>query len=903
MPLIAGTRLGPYEILAPVGVGGMGEVYRARDTRLGRTVAIKVLPPDLAHSPELRQRFEQEARSIAKLSHPHICALHDVGHQSGIDFLVLEYLEGETLEHRLQKGRLRADQIVQYAIEIADALDKAHRKGITHRDLKPGNIMLTKGGAKLLDFGLAKLRTQRISGGPVLAEMPTEDCKLTAEGTLVGTLHYMAPEQLEGNDADARTDIFALGALIYEMATGLQAFSGKSKASVIASILTSEPPPISASQPLNPAALNRLVKKCLAKDPEERWQSAGDLASELRWISETASQVELPNLARKKRNIREAVAWTLVAVFAVAAALLASRSFRPAFAPLNTLRFDFPLATTEYRDAGSLQVSPDGTRVAFRASSSDSKQVLWLRSLSTGATKQLAGTENVDSLPVWSPDSRFLAFTVRGELKKIDVATGALEVLCNADSVFAWSPNGTILIQGKGRHALDRVSQEGGFPTPVTQLDINRKELVHNFPIFLPDGRHFLYTAARGENRAQDGEIYAGDLESKKLKLVLKAKSRVLYAPPGYLLYSQDNDLVAVPFDAPKLEVTGRVGRVVRDISFDNQSGFVAASVSQTGVLVYMTSSTPTVQLTWFDRSGKQLGTVADAAAQGSPRLSPDGQKVAVEKREGPAQTFSILVYDLAHGGLESRITEELGVALHGPFGGPAWSPQGDRIGYSALRDGNYGIYWRSLTTGRETLVTRSPERKYVEDWSPDGRYLTFTVAQTGNPPLRDLIQIYAVSVDADHEPILLGSQEYPNFSGSISPDGHWLAYASDETGSGFPRSEIYVRPFLTAGEKHRISRAGGIEPRWRRDGKELYYISSDLYIMAIPVTTGPKFQYGEPQRLFRPNLNPYERFLGEDYDVSRDGKRFLVTVPGQEKATSLATIVVNWTADLKSTR
>ena len=506
MPLSAGTKLGPYEVLSAIGAGGMGEVYKARDTRLDRTVAIKVLPTHLADRSELRERFEREAKTIASLNHPHICTLYDTGHQGEIDFLVMEYIEGETLAQRLQKGSLPIQQVLQYAIEIADALDKAHRKGITHRDLKPGNIMLTKSGTKLLDFGLAKLKQEAAPAIPD-SQLPTMKSAITGEGTILGTLQYMAPEQVEAKEVDARTDIFAFGAVVYEMATGKKAFEGKTSASVMAKILEAEPPSMASLQPLTPSALDRVVKKCLSKEPERRWQAASDVCDELKWIAEGGSQAGLPAPPVAQRRSRERLAWSVAVVLLVAAlALGAFEYLQRAPQGAQTMRFFVsPPETRSLAEAGTvtsgstapLSVSPDGRRIAFVAGSPDGKYILWVRSLDTLTAQALAGTEGASS-PFWSPDGTTLGFFAGGKLKKIDISGGPATTLCDApeNRGGTWSRDGVIVFNPGNRTVLQKVSASGGVPTAATVL--GQGEVGHYRPSFLPDGRHFLYRGAAG---------------------------------------------------------------------------------------------------------------------------------------------------------------------------------------------------------------------------------------------------------------------------------------------------------------------------------------------------------------------------------------------------------------------
>ena len=631
MMLATGAKLGPYEITGAIGAGGMGEVYRARDMRLDRIVAIKVLPAHLAGRAELRERFDREAKTIASLNHPHICTLYDTGHQDEIDFLVMEYLEGETLAQRLQKGALPIQQVLQYAIEISDALDKAHRKGITHRDLKPGNIMLTKSGTKLLDFGLAKLAQEAVPATPE-SQLPTMKSGITGEGTILGTLQYMAPEQVEAKEVDARTDIFAFGAVVYEMATGKKAFEGKTQASLIAKILEIDPPPISSLQPMTPPALDRVVKKCLAKEPEKRWQAASDVCDELKWIAEGGSQTGMPapiSASRKSALGDGRLAWIVAAVFFLAASALGYFVYsRPAPQQAHAVRFTlFPpdkwsLAGTGAVTTGAtapVMISPDGQRVAFVAISAEGKSLLWVRSLDTLTAQSFAGTEGA-SAPFWSPDSRSLAFFAGGKLKKIDVSGGPPITLCDApdNRGGTWNRDGLILFAPTNTSVLQKVSASGGVPAPATVL--GQGELGQIRPSFLPDGRHFLYSTI-APRPGLGGPIYLGSLDSAERKVLFNANSaNALYAQ-GYLLFLRETTLIAQPFDARRLVLTGDafpIAERIRTSTSTQPYGYFSAS--ENGALVYQTGAeTANSQLLWFDRTGKQIGALGDPAALQRP--------------------------------------------------------------------------------------------------------------------------------------------------------------------------------------------------------------------------------------------------------------------------------------------
>ncbi|HET9794774.1 MAG TPA: protein kinase, partial [Thermoanaerobaculia bacterium] len=594
MTLPSGMRLGPYEIVSPLGAGGMGEVYKARDTRLGRDVAIKVLPAHLTDDPDVKARFEREAKSISQLTHPHICTLYDVGSEGGVEYLVMELLEGQTLADRIEKGPLPTDQVLKFGVEIADALDRAHRAGIVHRDLKPGNVMLTKSGVKLLDFGLAKAVTSS-GAASELSSLPTQAASrpLTEKGTVMGTFQYMAPEQLEGKDADARSDIFAFGCVLYEMATGKRAFTGATQASLVSAILRDDPKPISAVVPLAPAALDRLVRSCLAKDPEDRWQNARDVRNELTWIAQGGSQagaavpVAVPAPRRRRR---ERLAWgaAIAGAAAAAVAIAAARRLGNRITELERPTIASIVAPQKTAVRG-VALSPDGRRLVFVARDSSGASLLWIRSLSSLTVQPLSGTEN-SSFPFWSPDSRVIGFFADGKLKRIDASGGPPQVICDAPEARggSWSPNGVILFAPAVDGPIFRVSASGGAPSLVTKLDRARGESSHRFPFFLPDGRHFLYLVA---NFGAPGDfpgmgIYARSLASEKEQRVSPAHSAMAFTPSssggreGSLVFWKDGNLFAQPFDTKALRVTGESSPIVEDVQYFPQTQSALFSVS-----------------------------------------------------------------------------------------------------------------------------------------------------------------------------------------------------------------------------------------------------------------------------------------------------------------------------------
>lgn len=892
MTLAAGTRLGPYEILTPLGAGGMGEVYRAQDTRLDRSVAIKVLPPHPSDDPARRQRFEREARALSSLSHPHICTLYDIGHESGVDFLVMELLEGESLATRLEKGPLATQEVLRYGIEIADALDKAHRRGVIHRDLKPGNVVLTKLGAKLLDFGLAKASTNVVAAAvsQVTASAALSQ-PLTAEGTIVGTLHYMAPEQLEGKEVDARSDIFAFGAMLYEMATGRKAFDGKSQATVIAAILSFEPAPISTLQPLTPPVLDRIVKACLAKDPDARFQTAHDLKLQLQWMAEGGSQVGVPSQVSSRRKNRERLAWALVGASTIAALILAVSVIKPTPRKTEqTVRFSVhaPEQTNFGGFGGFVSLSPDGRRLAFVASVPRTAQgagradQLWVRALNNLSAQPLEGTEDA-RFPFWSPDSRFLAFFAGGKLKKIDASGGFPQTLCDAPLGLGgtWNREGVIVFTPKDASSLYRMSASGGVATQLTTLDRSRRELVHLWPHFLPDGRHFLYLA--WTEQPEDRWISIGTLDSKETKHLLNVNSNAVYVEQGYLLFDRDNTLMARAFDAKNLRFTAEPIPIGEHVGTNERGGLGFFSASQRGVLAYHSETSVDVQMAWFDRDGKQQGTVGEPGDYSNPALSPDGMKVAVGLRDKKLNTRDLWLFDLRRGGA-SRLTGDPADDLD-----PTWSPDGARIVFTSDRKGHRDIYQKLANgLGAEEVLLESQGNKNVNDISPDGRYLVY---DTGGAA-QSATGLWVLPLFGERKPFPLLPTKFAQRSSQFSPDGRYVAYSSNESG----REEVYVQTFPEARGRWQVSTAGGAAPKWRHDGKELFYLAGEK-LMAVEVKTArSQLEAGIPKTLFDLNIGTTNR---NSYVVTPDGQRFLAIVRVEKGTTTPITLVVNWAAEL----
>ncbi|HVE65412.1 MAG TPA: protein kinase, partial [Thermoanaerobaculia bacterium] len=842
-------------------------------------MAVKVLPSRLAASAESRQRFEREARTISQLSHPHICALYDVGREGETEYLVMEYLEGETLSDRLLKGPLAFEQVLRYGVEIADALDKAHRSGVVHRDLKPGNVMLTKSGVKLLDFGLAKAiaPTGRSSGADLTALPTQHGTNLTQEGTILGTFQYMAPEQLEGKEADARTDIFAFGTVLYEMATGRKAFSGASQASLISSIMGSEPAPISAVSPMTPPAFDRVVRTCLAKDPEDRWQTAHDVGVQLKWIAEGGSAAGVPAPVVAQRKTRERLAWGTAALLAlIAAAAIAGYLRAPKALPVVRASVPPPPGTTFDPIDGPVVISPDGRRLAFIATDTEGDSSIWVRSLDSEHAQKLEGTRDSYD-PFWSPDGRFVGYGGEGGLFKLEVPGGPPQKI--ADMVdgrgCAWDRENGILFTKSGASPLFRVSASGGPVQQVTRLDKSRGETGHWRPQFLPDGKHFLYLA-RCEP-AQNSGIYVGSLESKETKRVADVDVAASFAQPGYLLFVRGKVLMAQPFDPSAPAVTGEAVVVGRDVQYVQTWGSAAFAASETGVLAYQGASPAARQLAWFDRSGKRISTLGpDAEYDDDPRISPEGSRVAIIRIDPAARSADIWIVDVTRG-IGTRFTFDAAREAE-----PVWSSDGQRLFYSSNKEGIGNIYEKDASgAGPEKLVLKSDLWKVPFDASPDGRWLLFGFRD----PKTDS-DVWLLSLSGDRKATPLLATPFQEYAARFSPDGRWLAYTSNETG----REEVFVVPFPLTGQKWQVSTSGGNSPRWTSGGRELVYFEMPDKRKVVEIRTEPTFQASVSKDLFTTPRT-------WDSDVARDGQRFLFNTPAGEVAPNPMTIVLNWTA------
>jgi Tol biopolymer transport system component len=846
MALAPSTRLGPYEILSSIGAGGMGEVYRARDKRLDRTIAVKVLAPNLSGDPEYRQRFEREARAVAALSHPHICSVYDIGTHDGVDYLVMEYLEGENLAARIAKGPLPIEEALRYAMQIADALDQAHRHGVVHRDLKPSNVMLTKTGAKLLDFGLAKLYEPRETAPGNLTAPLTATTPLTGQGLIVGTLQYMAPEQLEGRESDARTDIFSFGLVLYEMIAGKRAFEARSQAALISSIMTTDAPPLSSLNSAVPPAIDHVVLTCIAKDPDARWQTARDVLLELQWAAQAGSRagVPAPVVARRKRQ--NLALWLALAASLSAALLLAWLHFseRPA-PPQPAVRF----AIHTPAEAGFLAgvdipvISPDGSRLVFTASRRAGGRVLWYQPLDALEARPIPGTET-GILPFWSPDSHSIAFYSEGDkkLKRVDVSGGAPFALCaigNGSASGAWLPDGTVIFFDEMK--LMRVPAAGGEPKPLFGPDVPAPKMAQLWPRALPDGKHILFLAV-GQDRSKEG-IYAADLASGQTRLVLPVRTLFEFSPAGYILYSRQQALMAQRFDVSTLAVKGDLLPVVDQAGEFNSTWGALASASANGTLVYSRPVNRTSQLHWYSRDGKQLGSVPGARNYNQLLISPDGRRVAVELlATDQSGNRSLWLLELSTGIL-SLFTPSPDAS----YSDAVWSLDSRDLIYSSSKAGKPAILRKSVGAGTEQVVLSPDAPLYTEESLRDGSILA--VNQNG----KNIVRISP----SGGKPETIFHTDFESDEPHVSPDGRWIAYTCNESGQW----EIYVAAFPSFGNRRQASNAGGMAPVWRADGKELFYLTPDGKLMSVAFKGGSQPETSIPTELFQTRLRADARY------------------------------------------
>ncbi|HEY6930098.1 MAG TPA: protein kinase [Thermoanaerobaculia bacterium] len=889
MTLLAGSKLGPYEILAPLGAGGMGEVYRARDPRLGRDVAIKVLPASFSSDPERLHRFEQEARSASALNHPGIVTIYEIGQANSFSYIAMELVQGRTLREVIAEGAIPTKRLLSLAAQFADALARAHEARIVHRDLKPENLMVTRDGfVKILDFGLAKLALPE-SGE--FSNLPTLAKPETVPGVVLGTVGYMSPEQASGKSVDFQSDQFSLGSILYEMATGRRAFSRGTTAESLAAIIREEPEPVESLAPASPVALRWVIERCLAKDPEERYASTRDLARDLAHLRDHLSEVSgqtAPSLVgpRKRWTVPVLMITTLAAI---AVAVWSALSHKPQPSG-RAVKFAVPIpAGTTYAPgevSRGFSVSPDGTRLVIEAFSKGRRH-LYVRRLDAEEAVELEGSVDATA-PFWSQDSRFIAFYADGKLKKVPAEGGRPEELCDALLPFigTWSSSGTILFTRLDPPGIFRVSDRGGKATRIVSPLVS-STAPPIWPYFLPDGRRFLYLGER------EGRVYRGErevrgdeggglrlaaLDSSEERFIAPMQSRFEYAAPGFILYVRESALFAQSFDVREMKLLDEPRLLVPNVHYFYGPRHAAFSASQTGVLAYQIAKRPS-RLAWFGRDGKEAGQLSEPSVVGGLRISPDGSRAAVDVENPTTGTSDIWVFELA-GGVSTRLHSDPVDEIM-----PVWSADGSRVLYRSDRRGPPDIYEIGVGgPGSEKPVLELPGVQQPEDISRDGKLLAYLEGVTTT-------NIWMFPLDGQRKPWVWAPTRFSQSSARFSPDGRWLAYESDETGD----PEVYVALTDGAGEKRRISPAGGRLPRWRRDGKELFYIATGNSVMAVAVSSGSGWQSATPSMLFRKDNEI------ENWDVAPDGSRFLIRAPLEKVRESPLRVIVNWPALLKS--
>ncbi len=884
MTLAAGSKLGPYEILGQIGAGGMGEVYRAKDPRLGREVAIKVLPPSFSQDADRLRRFEQEAKAAGVLNHPNITAVYDIGSHDDAPYVVQELLEGETLRAELAVGPLSPNKATEYALQITQGLAAAHDKGIVHRDLKPENLFVTKDGrVKILDFGLAKLT--EVAPSVQATNLPTAAAS-TEPGLVMGTLGYMSPEQVKGKPADARSDIFAFGAVFYEMLSGKRAFHGDSAGETMASILREEPPELSVTNQNISPGLERIVRHCLEKNPERRFQSSSDIAFALQTLSVSSASAlgGAPRLS--ERRVPRGLAWGVAGLLAgaVAAALLPIGHKSAPLSPGQPIRFEVA-APPEHRVVGTIALARDGSHLAFTARGPDGSTMLWIRALGDPKAAMLRGTEGAE-LPFWSPDGRSVGFFASGALKRIAIAGGQPQTLTTATTEVrgaSWGADDQVVFAPTFTGPLMQVSASGGKVTPATTLDKGRNQGTHRWPSFLPDGRHFLYYAA-GSGGQEPGEIFVGEVGSGRVKHLVQASSIAVYAPPGYLMFVRGSSLVAQAFDVDTFEVHGDTMPLGVDLpSNSSTSGMRAFSASLDGTACWRTQASATSQPVLLDRQGHEIGRLAEAANWYYARLSPDGQRLAITRGVADTTVGDIWTLDIARN-VATRMTLDPGDDQR-----PIWSPDGTRLAFNSDRKGASGDLYvmRADQPGSEELVLATEAAKTAETWAPDGRSLIFQLST-----LQDRSDLWLLPLEGDRKAVPFVATPFAEQNARFSPDGRWVAYASDVSGA----FEVYVRPFRESGATWRVSNRGGQTPAWRGDGREIYYLAPDGMLMAALVKGTAPFQTEAPAPLFK--LAVFES-TDPQYDAFPDGQRFLVNQQISSKEEPI-NVLVNWAAALK---
>jgi len=872
MPLSAGDRLGPYEIIQRIGAGGMGEVYKARDTRLERIVAIKI------SNEQFSERFELEARAVAALNHPNICTLHDVGP----NYLVMEYIEGES-----PQGPMPLEEALRIAHQIVEALEAAHERGITHRDLKPANIKIKPDGTvKVLDFGLAKVAAPASGSSE---RSPTFTIGMTEAGMILGTASYMAPEQARGKAIDKRADIFSFGVVLHELTTGKRLFGGEDAGEMLAKVIRDEPDLSDA-----PPSIHRLLEECLKKDPRKRLRDIGDVwrlvdGEPAAGRSALVNGAPVAEASRKSHWLWPAIA-ALLLLCTGALTFVHFREKAPFLAPMR-----FEIAAPPKTSLNTFALSPDGGKLVFNARGSDGRSSLWLRQMDSLDAHELPGTQGANLDPAWSPDSQSIAFMAEGNLKKIEVTGGSPQTLAryvNPATGISWGRQDVILFGSAG--VINRVPASGGEVSPVTALDTQHGEQGQGRPFFLPDGKNFFYYRLMGKTTG----VYAGSLDAKAAeqgqKRLFDSTAGVMYVPPssdgtggGTLFFLRGEALMEQPFDAKRMQLTGRAVQLVDHVSTNLYDGLF--SVSNTGMLAYAVTGGDRRQLTWYDRQGKILGHPGEATARDELALSPDGTRVA-EGRTDSQGTWGVWMLDLARG-TNTRLSFE------GGGGSGTWSPDGTQIVFAPGGGQSTDLYRKPADgAGQGEVLLHSDGIKTPDDWSRDGRFLLFM--QRGKTAGLDL---WVLPLQGDHKPFPYLMTPFAEAQGKFSPDGHWVVYTSNESG----KREVYVQPFpVSTGGKWPVSNGGGGQPRWSRDGKELFYFTPDDTLMVVSVTTtGGTFQPGVPKALFRaPILGGSGGGPGTAWrwDISPDGQRFLMNTTLEETAASPVTVLLNWRSVLK---
>ena len=890
MALSTGTKLGPYEILSQLGAGGMGEVYQARDTRLDRTVAIKVLASHLSSSVELKQPMEREARAISALNHPNICHLYDIGSENGTDYLVMEFLEGETLAERLHKGALPLTEIYRIGIAIAEALAVAHRAGIVHRDLKPANIMLTKAGAKLMDFGLAKPTlggTPGTSAAPLLSAArtmsgPTPVSPLTTAGSIVGTIQYMCPEQIEGKEVDARSDIFALGAVLYEMASGKRAFEGKSQISVASAILDKDPEPISTIQPMSPLALEHLIRTCLAKDPEERFQTAQDVKLQLKWISQGAfSQAGIAQPIGVRRKRRGWITWAVASLIALV--MLGAGWFLHLPAEQPVLRSNVVLPSKLRLDSinTAIALSPDGKKIVMAAAGEGGKQQLYLRSLDALTVQPIQGTEEA-SYPFWSPEGSYIGFFTPGKLKKIALSSGAVQTICDAvDGRGAtWSKQGTIVFAPAGDSALFSVPDSGGTPVQITSPE--RAGQSHRHPQFLPDGKHVVYFSAL--LGAANNGVYVVDIDSKKSQFITASQARAQYVEPGYLLYVKERSILAQPFSASSLKLSGRAVPIAQQVQLGSLRWVSNYAASGDTLVCESEEGGGLWQLTWFDVDGKELGKVGEPRELTAIAVSPDGKRAAAVISEQNGSKTSLWMYDLPRA-LANRFNVDAGNADD-----PVWSPDGRQLAYSYDSSAGWKILMRAADgTGSPQELLSSDLSVHPVAWSPDGKFIAYEAANPSNKKS----EVWILPVSGDHKPFVFQRADAQVHGATFSSDARWFVYVTDESG----RNEVYMIPFPGPGEKRQVSPQGGYAAWWyghkgMAEEGVVYADPANNTANLVPITEkNNALEFGQPRPLF--GARSFTDANAGSF--SPDFKKMLVSLSSKPGSADSLVMVNNW--------